>query len=94
MLGGDPDNPWLHRHNFEIKRNVRISAAAGSGLEALQLNQEAEQGSFIDFKGAHDECSLKNITGPTEDARLAGFVRVSVNGKTFWMPFYALPNCA
>jgi len=58
----------------------------------LEINQNDDDEAFVDFKGTSSTDDTKSITTRTSGASIQGFIRIKINGTTYWMPFYNTPT--
>ena len=71
---------------------AHITQVAGSNKPVIELDQDDDNEPFIEFDGTTEAGSSKNITSWTTGAALQGYVRVSINGTDYWMPYYSAPT--
>jgi hypothetical protein len=70
---------------------LEVETATDLGRQAVTIDQNDDDQAFIDFQGKSDGTVNNNITTRTS-ASLAGFIRVEINGSTYWMPFFSNPT--
>jgi len=87
----------IYTSNFGINTTfpaakMHVTQDAGSNKPVIELDQDDDDEPFIEFDGTSEAGSSKNITTWTTGASLSGYVRVSINGTDYWMPFYSAPT--
>ena len=77
---------------FKVDMPLDISTETTEGREALVIDQNDEDQAFIDYQGTSEAGTTKNITSYTSGNSIQGFVKVEVNGTSYWMPYYDAPT--
>jgi hypothetical protein len=75
-----------------INYGLAVQSIAALPRPAITIDQDDEDEAFVNYEGASEAGTTKNITTYTSGNSIQGFVRVEINGVDYWMPYYDAPT--
>jgi hypothetical protein len=71
---------------------VEVTGGSTIGRAPLVIDQNDEDEPLIAYDGTSEAGTTKNITTYTSGASIQGFVKIAVEGASYWMPYYSAPT--
>jgi hypothetical protein len=71
---------------------LEVESASDVGKEIVVLDQNDSDQPFIDYQGTSAANSLNTISTWSSGNSIQGFIRIEINGVTYWMPYYDDPT--
>jgi hypothetical protein len=77
--------------SLDISGDYAVGSTTTLGKELMTVIQNDTDQPFMDYRGKSAADASSSITTRTT-ATLAGYVKMEINGVTYWMPFYNEPS--
>jgi hypothetical protein len=69
-----------------------VQTSSTWGGQSFTIDQDDSDQPFIDYQGTSAANANNSISTWTTGNAVQGFIRIEINGSTFWMPYYNAPT--